>query len=117
MPFPRLTDNAADAADAAVIEQLRALGIDMRQPVVVEFGPSLLPSEQAATEAADILGAQDYDVLIGRPADGSAWRHVVVEHGVVLDLPTLRQHQQVIHDVVERAGGQFDTDWRARLPD
>jgi hypothetical protein len=102
---------------AAVILQLQNLGVDQRQYISVEFGPSLLPTEQATTEAADILSMQGYEVLVGRPANGAAWRYVTIECSLALDLPTLRHHQKVIQRVIEQVGGQFDSDWQARVPD
>jgi len=63
-----------DDADGSVLADLAALGIDMTQPMEIEF-PVAAPDEESANAIAKVLIEAGYDALVeyddGEPEDGS----------------------------------------------
>lgn len=104
-----------DEADEQVLAQLRDLHVDVAAPLPVEH-VTRVDSEEAALRLGDELIDRGFDVLIGRPAGGAAWRNVVAEHEMVVTLASLRASQAQVGSALDVVAGEYVA-WQAKVPE
>lgn len=91
-------------ADLAVVDQLRDMGVDLEQPVVVRSFLDF-PDEDAATEAADVLDGRGFEVLIGRPGDSAVpSRTMIASRPMVVDVESTATRERELAELAAQVG-------------
>ncbi|HVM17184.1 MAG TPA: ribonuclease E inhibitor RraB [Gaiellaceae bacterium] len=108
-------DEEPDPGDAAVLEQLRALGTDLsREREVVHY--MYVPAREAATALADIVRNEGYAAEVREPSPGDAegpYSWGVVATGLrVVSEESVREARMTLTELAAEHGGMYDG-WEA----